>query len=186
MGTKRSICLQYHRWPLFRGFHKADFHCIWEWALPRRFTTLLLNLLHGVTLYQAQNYSTCTYLPPQMTPIKPAFEPQNYFCLSGYVSTWKYKPNSSQQYWGGLFHYEAMIISSPKRLTWTVGLILEGVKFSQNLALHATDRFQKQKQICCHSDVLQLYYYPSQIMQYQNKEFSGRWFLTKLHHSPTE
>ena len=26
----------------------------------------------------------------------------------------------------------------------TVGLILEGVKFSQNLALHATDRYQKQ------------------------------------------
>ena len=30
LGTKQSICLQYHRWPLFRGFHKAGFHCIWE------------------------------------------------------------------------------------------------------------------------------------------------------------
>ena len=89
LGTKRSICLQYHRWPLFRGFHKGGFHCIWGWVLPRRFITLLLNLLHGdilVTLYQAQNYSNCTCLPPQMTPIKPAFELQNYFYLSGYVS----------------------------------------------------------------------------------------------------
>ena len=65
-------------------------------------------------------------------------------------------------------------------------LILQKVKFIKNLALHATDRHQKQKQICCHSDVLQLYYYPSQMMQYQKKEFSGRWFLTKLHHSPTD
>ena len=75
-----------------------------------------------------------------------------------------------------------MIISSPTRLTWTVELILEGVKFGQNLALHVTDKHQKQKQICCHSDI----HYPSKIMQYQKKESSGRWFLTKLHHSPTE
>ena len=85
--------------------------------------------------------------------------------------TWKYKPNSSQQYWGGLFYYEAMIISSLTRLTWTVELILQKVKFSKKFSTACYRyRHQKQKQICCHGDVLQLYYCPSQIMQYQKKK----------------
>ena len=88
LGTKRSICLQYHRWPLFRGFHKAGSTvfggklCL-EGSQLYCSTCYMLTFL--VTLYQTKNYSTCTCLLPQMTPIKTTFELQNYY-LSGYVS----------------------------------------------------------------------------------------------------